>query len=328
MCGPASDRMRRWPRSWRTRRRGAAGSSSRCRGARWSTRRAGGRAVARPRVEREHERPRLEQRVRRIDRPAAREERDLGGGWDAERVAQLGVGVGGRREDRACLPCPARARPQYSGPDEDDVREGSQEAHEEAVGIALAGHEGVGVGHSRVSRRPRRASPRSSRTGRARRTRARLRAAAPARRAAPCRGALGLEEDVKRLDRRGLVTTRTSRARARSRRPARAAAAAPPAPTASSKRGLGPWSATIAASSPRCRANGRRDRVQPGLALPVAVAQPRLRTRSSSACERAGSVIVRGVYARSGAFGARATRTRASPCPPRSRARSTAGRAA
>ena len=135
------------------------------------------------------------------------------------------------------------------------------------------------------------------------------------------------EEALQRLD-RFAPSSGSSRARARSRLHARARAAPPSRPQPSSKRALGPCSATIASSSPRAERIGAAIAVSPGSRSPTACAQPRSRTSRSRSRALAVGDRARRVRAERSARGARGPRTRASPSPPRWRARSTAARAA
>ena len=115
------------------------------------------------RVARQHHRAPGEHRMRGIDRARARDDRDLGRGWQVKSRAELGVGIRSRWIDLLCAPRAARRRPQHASPDEHGVGDRAQQTHEEAVGVVVAGDHARSSWAATESRRPRRASRRSSR---------------------------------------------------------------------------------------------------------------------------------------------------------------------
>ena len=153
---------------------GAQGSDDRRRRRSVSRRRARGRSRCRAacrRAARRHAslvrttRTALEHGMAGIDRPRAREDRDLGCLGKSERRAELRVARRGGRVDLLGAPGSLRRRAQHAGADQHGVCDRAQETHQEAVGVVVAGDDGVRVPQPTGSRRRRRAWRRSSRRG-------------------------------------------------------------------------------------------------------------------------------------------------------------------
>ena len=149
-CGPASLRMRRWPRPRR--------SSTADRDVDLGVARqrddldAGGKRARQALgagVRRHDERRILEHRAVRRDRPRGGEDRDTRPRLETELATELGVRLRGGREHRVGPPPPARRRAQRPAADQDDVRRSAQEPHHEAVGLAAARDQPVRVGNRR-----------------------------------------------------------------------------------------------------------------------------------------------------------------------------------
>ncbi len=150
VCGPASQRIRRWPRA-RSASTTATGSicGSRPEGDHGRRGRQVPGEPIRPGLARQDECSGLEQRMFRIDRAVSREDGDLGCRRCPESFAKRRVVGRGGRVDPLRQPGAAWACAQHAGRDEHGVGERTEQPHEEAIGVTAAGDELVRPRHGR-----------------------------------------------------------------------------------------------------------------------------------------------------------------------------------
>ena len=182
VCGPASNRISRWPRSWSARRatRGSISSPTSAASPRLLPGRGRGAVPHRASTSGSPRARRAPGGVRRS--PRCRSGSQARGARPSAKAAELseqrsrvGMGAGGRPRAR-------RRAAERAGADDDDIGERPEQAHDEAVGLAAAADQLVrlrDLGQGRPSRRARR---RSSCRPSGRRSRARRRTAAQRRR--------------------------------------------------------------------------------------------------------------------------------------------------